>query len=126
MYEQKLSVADKVKAFEMHLNGHTYQEIADMLGASKQRIAQILPHERDGRLSKKECIYPKIRDYMQENGLSYFALAKKISVSPPAIINFLSGEKGATKTTIDKILLGIGLTYEEAFSLGNSKDGEVL
>lgn len=128
MAKQKLSTSDKIEAFSMRLNGSSLQEIADKFGVSRQCIFQIVPTGTSYRLSNnyESCIYPNIRRFLIENRYSYHRFADLCAVSLTCMHNALIGRVSPHKSTIDKILEVTGMTYEEAFLLCDSKDGEVL
>lgn len=63
---------DKLKAYEMRLNGATYREIADSFGVSYQYIQQILPMRRDIEI---KGIYVGIKKWMKENRFNFVDFA---------------------------------------------------
>lgn len=114
----------KIEAYTMLLDGNTYEAVARHFGVSKQRINQMFPHALAvKRMDGTKCVYPAIFEFMAANGMTCLALAKKAGVSSPTLYSALSGERGPSKRTIDKILAATGLTYEAAFRKKDNSDG---
>ena len=63
---------EKIKVFEMRLDGYTLQRIANDMGVTRQRIYQIL-YERPRRGFKS--IYPLLNGWMNDNKETYVSLA---------------------------------------------------
>lgn len=78
---------------------------------------------RQTEYAASECIYPAIRDWMQNNNCNFSALADMSGVCNQTISRTLRGASGASKYTIDQILRVTGLTYEEAFATEPGEEG---
>ena len=108
---------------ELRNKGYTYQEIADIEGVSKQRIAQICgkPDPNYFKIIREDaCIYPKWRAWMNENKVSRNEFLLRLGLSQharnsAALSGWMRGRCFPIKRTIDKILEVTGLTYEELF-----------
>ena len=105
----------------LHEQGFTYQDIAKMEGVSRQRVYQVIGGERGyfRGITKEECVYDGVRDWMNENKISKAKFIRKIygyyaCYLMPKLSNVLKGAN-TRKNMIDNILTATGLTYEEAF-----------
>lgn len=114
----------KAKMIEMHNNGFSYVEIGEAFNLSRQRVFQIIGAQTRYRIkaiSPTECIYPKLRKWMNDNGITRAELGRMVfnNNHPQSHTNvgiFLKGRsKDIRKSTIDKYLSVTGLTYEELF-----------
>lgn len=121
----KLTKEQKIQAYTMRLDGHTYQEIADSLGVSMQSISTVLPHEK--RAERYDSfIYRNITLWMEENDISMNQLAKMTGVCHSTISNFLYGETSPKKDLIDEVLRVTGMKYEYAFQVDKEMYLEAL
>jgi transcriptional regulator with XRE-family HTH domain len=107
----------KLKMYEMRLDGYTIQEIADEFGVSRQYVVQIVPFNGRSRKgsSYDKCIYPNIKNWLIKNRIAYRQFADLCDVNVMTLHNGINGNTTMTKTTIDKILKATGMKYEEAF-----------
>ena len=109
----------KVRAYGMLLDGKTYQEVADVLGVSRQYVHQEFGDKvgvRKRALTHlHNQIYPNIVTYMKDNGLSRSVFAQKCGISYDGLLTILRGDREPRKKEIDKILAVTGMTYEVAF-----------
>ena len=107
----------KLKMYEMRLDGYTLQEIADEFGVSRQYVDQVIPS--NGRSRKKssydKCIYPNIKNWLMEKRITYTQFADLCGVDVMTMHNGITGKVTMRKTTIDGILKATGMKYEEAF-----------
>lgn len=83
---------EKINAFTMRLDGHTYQEIGDKYGLSKERIHQILTWSISGRRKGEKHIYRNIDAWMREGRISQRQIADAIGASPSAVSAVFSGK----------------------------------
>lgn len=118
---------EKIEAFTMRIDGHTYQEIADKLGVTRQCIHQMLGADRRSKvaLNDKGFIYPNLMKWMIENGVPIYDLYKKMgytSSDSSKVYKRLRGDIRFTICDIRKILEITGMSFEECFSL---KEGAV-
>lgn len=117
MGTRKMTNEDKAKAYLMRLSGNTIQQVADKFCVSKQYISQCFPTRKNERSNsfKKKCIYPNIKTFLDEQGLSYSQFSLDCGIAPQTIYRALSGTCEPSKITIDAILKATGMTYEKAF-----------
>ena len=59
--------------------------------------------------------YPSIEKYMTDHKLSLREFARQCDMSNSTMCRLLKGDTEPSKSTIDKILLETGLSYEECF-----------
>ena len=107
----------KLKAYEMRLDGFTFQEIADYLGITRQAVHQGIPVK--GETSPhcyKKIIYKNLRKYIEQKEISLSKFAELCRISCPTLYRILCDGSMPTKKTIDKILAATCMTYEEAFA----------
>lgn len=105
-------------------SGMTYEEIAIMFGVSKQRVHQVCGKYNPCRfqfISEKGCIYPNWRNWMNENKVSRYELARRMGLIDSqtnyvmTISAYMKGEWEPKKWFIDKLLEATGLKYEVLF-----------
>lgn len=60
--------------------------------------------------------YPRIEQYMNDNGMKLAEFAKHCGIPQPTMWRFMHGKADINKSNIDKILKVTGLTYEECFA----------
>lgn len=113
---RKMTKEDKVKAYEMLLNGATYRECAERFGVSLQYIHKAIPISNSGNSKRwAKCIYPALAEFFCEKGYSYTKVAELCGIRVQRIRSWLIGGFEIPKRGIDKILSITGMTYEEAF-----------
>jgi hypothetical protein len=119
----KLNIERNTAMAKMRRDGHTYAEIAEEFGVSKQRVYQLIG-QGDKRyfhtVSEKRCIWKGIREWMNDNRIGVSPLVRKMygnanPTSQNRISGYLAGEIELRKEMIDILLDITGLTYEEAF-----------
>lgn len=102
-------------------SGMTYEEIAIMFGVSRQRVHQVCGKYNPCRfqfISEKGCIYPNWRNWMNENKVSRYELARRMGLLSSqtsyvnAISGYMSGKCEPKMWFIDKLLEVTGLKYE--------------
>ena len=59
--------------------------------------------------------YPLIEKYMTDHNLSLREFARQCDMPSSTMCRLLNGQTEPSKSTIDKILVEIGLNYEECF-----------
>ena len=106
---------EKIKAFEMRLDGYTFEEIGKAFGVSKQAVNQALGVVGTGRKGFS-CIYPNIKRWITDNKMSCKEFSNKVGFSNHAAYLWFAGKTVPTKTAVDAILKVTGMTYEEAFA----------
>lgn len=126
-----LSRDEKVKAYEMLIDGHTHAEIAREFGVTRQAIYQLFGGIRDSyglgiRMSTRErIIYPAITEYLLKNELSLDKFARSVNSSPEVLKKCLTGDQDMRKRVIDAILKETGMSYEEAFAERDNEEDDV-
>lgn len=103
--------------------GMTYREIAEKYGVSKQ-VVGIACSKSDPNyfryITRKQCIYVGLRDWMNDNKVSGMALVRMLGYNAEPseysrISAYLKGRSSPKKHIIDKLLEVTGLPYEELF-----------
>jgi len=110
------------------LEGMSHQQIADIYGISRKRVGKIIYWANVGGADPKETsiCYEGIAKYLTERNMSVRQFGRKCGLNPQGLYRILAGEgkNGPTKKVIDKILVGTGMSYEEAFGAPEGeKDG---
>lgn len=113
--EPKMTIEDKVKAYEMRLQGYTLQEIADRFHVSRQRIQALLPGKVKERNLNFKVVYPNLRTFFKEHEVREKDLSQALGVSRNTMGKWMRGAETMPKRAIDKLLAFTGMTYEEAF-----------
>lgn len=85
--------------FCMRLDGHTYEEIAQKYGTTKQnvwqRLHRVISRERAVKFYPAR---PALSKYMQEKGLTVTRLAQNAGLSPTPLYLYLEGANPSQKT----------------------------
>ena len=63
----------------------------------------------------KTVVYPRLREALQESGITPPELSEKIGVSPLCVWRWTTGKNEFSIGVIKAILAVTGLTFEEAF-----------
>ena len=115
--------------------GYRQSDIAKKVGVSRQFVSQIfwkhninrVNRERVGgtTLSSENCVYPALRDWWNENNMSYKKFLDLMQMSyHENNINSMKylfmGNRNIRKSIIDKLITVTGFTYEKLFS----RDGD--
>ena len=66
----------------------------------------------------KDMKYPVIEKYMIDHNLSLREFARRCGVPSSVLCRLLNGETEPVKSTIDKILIETGMSYEHCFKDG--------
>lgn len=112
-----MSKEEKLRAYEMLLDGKSCSEVGKEFGVTKQRISQLF--RIDGiRLHQAagSCIYPNLALWMVEHNVGYSKMARAVGTDPQTIRRALTADGTIRKHFIDAILDLTGMTYEEAFA----------
>lgn len=112
--------------------GLTYQEIGEVVGTSKQRVYQIIgkiDRARFKPITKEQCIYDGLRNWMNKKRISRKELARMMwgtlmSSCYDRLKSWLRGTQ-MTMHTINLILTVTRLTYEQAFLGGTDNEKTV-
>lgn len=104
--------------------GLTYAQVAEKLGVSKQRVAQLLGQQDTRRYQpiKETCIYPNLRAWMNDNKVSRSEFLRRMGLTTQntnAVVfnHILRGEQDPRKSFIDKMIEVTGLPYETLFKV---------
>lgn len=106
--------------------GMTYRQIGEKHGISRSRVYQIIGGDTDKRescfrgITEKDCIYPNLRKWMNDNKISKIELTRRIfgeghTELQCRLSEWLRGKCYPTKKNIDRFIKVTGLTYEELF-----------
>ena len=112
----ELNKEQKIYIYSMILDGKTAPEISQELKIPERVIYNITTAGFEMKGAKK-CIYPRIRAFMREKGISVHRFSQIMGVNGPTLYNALSGMTYPKKNLIDKILEATGMSYEKAFSM---------
>ena len=103
--------------------GFTYQQIADHIGVSRQRVAQICGRQSDPqfRVISESCIYKNIRWWMNLHKVSRNEFVRRMGLTADAenslrLSRVLRGEDMPRKDYIDRMMDVTGMTYEVMFA----------
>ena len=111
----------KVRAFEMRMEGYTFQEIADEFGTTKQNIQKTLDYTIRGQKRPIDSIiYPNLRDYLRTDKMNVLHLSRKMgyeSNNASTLYKKLRGNSLLTMGDIRKILEITKMSFEECFYL---------
>lgn len=116
MIDRDLMRADRAQ-------GMRYEQIGKKYGISRQYVYQLIGGETKSRfktLTEKDCIYPNLRKWMNENKVSRVELTRRLFGNGYAnnqnyLCNWLKGKRYPLKKNIDRLIKVTGLTYEELF-----------
>lgn len=115
---------DKIKMFEMRMDGYTYAEIGKKWGISKQRVEQILnPRKKDKFFKNVKFI--GLADWMQKNNRNLKSMTSVIGASSLSTFSTKAkGIKNFTLPEIKSILNETGMTFEECFKVKDIETDE--
>ena len=116
MIDRDLMRADRAQ-------GMTYEQIGKKYGVTRQYVYQLIGGETKScfrGITEKDCIYPNLRKWMNENKVSKTELTRRLFGNGYAnnqnyLCKWLTGKGYPIKKTIDKFIKVTGLTYEELF-----------
>jgi transcriptional regulator with XRE-family HTH domain len=103
-----------VKAFEMKVDGFTYEEIGNHYGLSKQRIEQLLKSILVRKVTESK--YPNLSLWIFERYKSYHAFCSSCGFTEVTFRQVMKGQKSPNMTTIKKLIEVTGMSFEELFS----------
>ena len=111
------------KCLELQKRGLTQTEIAEIVGVSRQRVAQICGKYHPGHfkeIREDGCVYPIWRQWMNDNRITRTELIRRMGLPYHAQIsslvsNWMRGRNYPTKESIDKLIAATGLSYEQLF-----------
>nr|DAJ48863.1 MAG TPA: Protein of unknown function (DUF2774) [Caudoviricetes sp.] len=114
----------------MRDKGMTFQQIADELGVTRQRVAQYCAgvNAKHYRFcGEKTCVYVGLRNWMNENRVSITALLQMMGYvfAPESNERWkrkLAGKSALRIDEIKRILAVTGMTFEQAFGRVEDKN----
>lgn len=107
--------------------GYRQSDIAKKVGVSRQFVSQIywkhnISRERESRttLSSENCVYPALRDWWNENNMSYKKFFDLMQMNYhgnniKSMEYFFIGNRDIRKSFIDKLITVTGFPYEQLF-----------
>lgn len=109
---------ERMKAFEMHLDGRSWSEIGRALGYSSANVYQDLKSCVLSNTRQFSCIYPAIRNAINcQFGGSVASFADACGMPNSAMYNLLSGRYTPGPERRASISAVIGLPPAEVFAL---------
>ena len=113
---------EKLKAFEMRLDGCTYEKIGRAFGISKQAVSQAFGNVGVEKRKQRDfvCKYPNIKAWIKKNEMNCITFSEKIGFAYASVYQWFHGDRHPSKEAIDAILAVTGMTYEEAFMEGRA------
>lgn len=124
MASEQISNAQISKIIQMRLDKKDLSEIVGETKLPIETVLEWLPvplkpeYIKNSRIDSviSKVVYPNIRRELIECNLSFTYFSKMAGMSNATLINALTGKAAPVKTTIDKILSVLSMTYEEAFA----------
>lgn len=108
--------------------GLKYREIAAILGCTTQYVASICCKTNPTYFTYigKECVYPNLRNWMNENKVSRKKLLEKMGLAVHTsnydrMLKYLNGYCFPRKDYIDRLIAATGLPYEILFEVETSE-----
>lgn len=122
-----LTIDQKVEMYRMHLEGETYQAIADRFGVSRQYVYQLFGQKYKSEPYRNVNVpYTGLSKWMNESNYSVAKLARESGCtdnhSYVTITSYLQGSPRMDIDSIRKILRFTGMTFEEAFGEAEQED----
>ena len=113
----------QMRAFELRMNGMTYEQIGSALGCTKQNVMILLENglksinvtKRRGR-ARKDGVYPNINQRMLEMDMTYTELSQLTGISANALRQMLTVKRDILLGNARKIAHALELSVEEAFA----------
>ena len=112
----------KAELYRKHREaGETYAQIAKRYGVSSQAVAAACARGQSGRFrawTKEQCIYPNLRQWLNENQIGMTGLLCRLDILPTDSArgryeSYLKGRTYPQKKNIDRMLQVTGMTYEQ-------------
>lgn len=114
----------KLKAFEMLLDGFTYAEIAKEFDTSRQNIQQAISTAGGAKKPRESIIYPNLKRWLKENNYSVSMLSTDIGFKSSNIAPLYKKLRGESPIPIylaRKIMALTGMSFEVCFELEEGK-----
>lgn len=118
---------DRLKAFEMHLNGVPWAEIGKALGYSSSTIfSDLRACVAATHSSGKRCVYPAIWAYIADRcGGSIREFADQCGMPYGSVYNAITGRDSVSLKRRRRMAEVVGLPVEEAFTLSGERPAAV-
>jgi len=108
--------AERMKAFEMRLDGKSWKEIAAQLGYTPNGVRMDMISAIRYTPRQVNCIYPALRAYIvAECGGSVEGFSRHCNIPESTMGNILVGRHQPNMDSTRLILKATGLTFDEAF-----------
>lgn len=113
-------MADKTQIIMDRDAGMTLKQIAEKHHVSKQYVSRVVGCVEFKEITEKQCIYPNLRKWMNENEIDKRELLFRMYLVPGGATSqklnrILKGQAAPTKDWIDAMLEATGMTYERLF-----------
>ena len=76
-------------------------------------------------MDTKKVLGKRIKELIKRNGFSQEQIAETIGIEPSALSNIVTGRNYPLFTTLDKLIIALGVSYNDIFDfehLDNEKD----
>lgn len=84
---------EKIKAFEMKMDGYSLSEIADELGYTKQWISSMFQWVMEEKRNKFNVVYPEIQKFMINKQYTFTMIAEQICYTVSTVSLYLRGKQ---------------------------------
>ena len=109
---------ERLKAFQMRLDGETWADIGKTLGYAHNTVQQDLKMVVCGEPWNVNCVYPSIKKIIiRDYGGSIAAFSRACGISNTSLYYTLTGRGKPSYRTALAIMATTGLTYTEAFGV---------
>lgn len=113
--------AERIQAFELRLDGKTWEAIGQALGYDGSSVCRDLRLCISAPRRPPQIIYPALLSLcVQQFDGSILQMSRALGLSDSALRKCLFGKSRPTARVIDAIRNQFGLTYEAAFSKGET------
>lgn len=107
---------ERKEAFELRLDGYTWEEIGKFLGYSASTVCEDIHHCVQIPRRSTPCVYPRVAAAIAARYGNVSRLAKDCGLPYGAVYRCLIGRNSPKRDGIgERICSAIGLTMEEAF-----------
>lgn len=94
---------EKLKAFEMKMDGYSLSEIADELGYTKQWISAMFQWVMEEKRKRPKIVYPEIDKWMKSNHYTLTTLAHQLCYTISNVSIYLRGKHEPSKSFIESM-----------------------
>lgn len=92
---------EKIKAFEMKVDGYSLTEIADELGYTKQWISAMFQWVMEEKRNKFNVVYPEIQKFMINNQHTFTTIAEQLCYTISTVSLYLRGKQKPSTAFIE-------------------------